>query len=202
MSISRSLPGEIIVASHNKGKIAEITELLAPLGIAISSAADHGLDDPEETELTFSGNARLKAEHVMRATGKAALSDDSGLVIPALGGLPGIYSARWAGEPRSFERAIERVAAALGTAAAMRPAAHFTCALAFARPGHNTDIYVGHVHGHLTFPPRGSRGFGYDPIFVAEGQTDTFGEMEPAEKHAMSHRAEAFGLFVAALEGQ
>jgi XTP/dITP diphosphohydrolase len=199
VSINSPLPRRIVVASHNAGKIREISALLMPFGINVVSAGALGLFDPEETELSFAGNAKLKAEFVTRASGEAALSDDSGLVVPALGGAPGIYSARWAGETRDFSYAMERVRTALGSAAALRPVAHFTCALALSRPDTETAVFEGHVHGHLEFPPRGMHGFGYDPIFVAQGETQTFGEMDPARKHAISHRAAAFARFTQSL---
>lgn len=199
-SSARTFPSTLIVASHNAGKVREIGNLLAPFGVTTRSAGELGVSAPEETELTFAGNARLKAEHVARATGQPALADDSGLAVAALGGLPGIYSARWAGEPRSFERAMQRVERALGTAARNRPAASFICALALAHPAGATEIFEGRVDGHLTFPPRGEKGFGYDPVFVPEGRKETFAEIDPEEKHRMSHRADAFRRLLAAYD--
>ena len=186
----------LVIASHNEGKVREIRELLAGRGIAVTSAREHGVPEPEETGTTFAANARLKAEAVCRATNLPALADDSGLVVPALGGAPGIYSARWAGPEKDFAAAMARVNAELG---GKDRAASFVCALALAAPGRDCQIFEGRVDGMLAWPPRGARGFGYDPIFVPQGDTRTFGEFEPAEKHAISHRARAFALFEAAL---
>lgn len=196
---TRPAPGltRLVVASHNEGKVREIRDLLAPFGVETLSAAELGLSEPEETELTFDGNARLKAEAAAQAAGLPALSDDSGLCVTALDGRPGVHSARWAGEPRDFRAAMAKVEAELAANAAADFSAAFVCALAFARPGEETVVYEGRVSGVLTFPPRGERGFGYDPIFVPDGETETFGEMEPARKHAMSHRARAFTQLVA-----
>ncbi|MEO0730636.1 MAG: RdgB/HAM1 family non-canonical purine NTP pyrophosphatase, partial [Pseudomonadota bacterium] len=195
----------LVVASHNRGKIVEINDLIRPFGLEAVSAGDLGLPEPEETEATFSGNAILKAQAAADASGLAALSDDSGLEVACLGGAPGIYSARWAGPDKDFGHAMKKVAEEVTARhgwAAPGPAANFTCALCFARPGETADVYEGRVHGHLVWPARGDRGFGYDPMFVANGYDITFGEMEPDEKHAISHRAEAFKLFHAAhLEG-
>ena len=187
--------GRLVIASHNEGKVREIRALLAPLGLTVASAREHGVPEPEETGDSFAANARLKAHAVARATGLPALSDDSGLVVPALGGAPGIYSARWAGPGKDFSVALARVARELG---AGDRAAHFVCALALAWPDGEDQVFEGTVHGHLVFPPRGTKGFGYDPIFVPEGHTMTFGEMEQTAKHAISHRARAFAAFVRA----
>lgn len=180
---------ELIVASHNAGKVREISDLLAPYDIAIRSAASLGLPEPEETGASFVENAELKALAATRASQKPALADDSGLVVPALGGQPGIYSARWAGAPRDFGVAMERVNAELGD---LDRKAHFVAVLSLAWPDGHVESFEGKVYGRLVWPPKGDRGFGYDPMFQACGQTITFGEMEPALKHGMSHRAEAF----------
>jgi len=190
----------LVVASHNPGKVREIKELLAPFGIETRGASELGLPEPEETEATFAGNAALKARAAADASGLPALADDSGLAVAALDGAPGIYSARWAGEAKDFAFAMKRIERELKEKSARDMAAKFVCALAIAEPGRDAAIFEGEVHGHLTFPPRGTKGFGYDPIFVADGMSETFGEIEPARKHAMSHRARAFAKLVAALK--
>jgi XTP/dITP diphosphohydrolase len=190
----------LVVASHNQGKVREIKDLLAPFGIVTKGAAELGLPEPEETETTFAGNAALKARAAAEASGLPALADDSGLAVTALGGAPGIYSARWAGETKDFSFAMQRVERELKEKGAQDFSAKFVCALALAEPGKEPEIFEGEVHGRLLFPPRGTRGFGYDPIFVADGMSETFGEIEPARKHAMSHRARAFAKLVAALK--
>jgi XTP/dITP diphosphohydrolase len=190
----------LVVASHNQGKVREINDLLAPFGIATRGAAELGLAEPEETETTFAGNAALKARAAADASGLPALADDSGLAVTALDGAPGIYSARWAGAAKDFGFAMQRVERELREKSARDLSAKFVCALALAEPGKEPEIFEGEVHGHLVFPPRGTKGFGYDPIFVADGMSETFGEMEPARKHAMSHRARAFAKLVAALK--
>jgi XTP/dITP diphosphohydrolase len=184
----------LIIASHNEGKVREFRELLAPLGFKVSSAAELGLDEPEETGNTFEANASLKARAAEQAFGTLALADDSGLVVPALDGAPGIYSARWAGLDKDFGKAIKRVEQELielgyepeGTQA------YFVCVLALAYPEREVRTIRGEVHGTLTFPPRGERGFGYDPIFIPDGYAQTFGQMHPDAKNKMSHRAVAF----------
>jgi XTP/dITP diphosphohydrolase len=188
----------LVVASHNKGKVREIEELLAPFGFAVKGAAELGLVEPEETEATFEGNAILKARAAAEVSGITALADDSGLSVTALDDAPGIYSARWAGESKDFTAAMARVERALR--GAKDRSAKFVCVLALASPGGEVETFRGEVEGTLVFPPRGARGFGYDPIFVANGMTETFAEIDPAAKHAMSHRAKAFEKFVAALE--
>ncbi len=190
------IAGGIVIASHNAGKVREIGELLAPVGVTAVSAADLGLPEPEETEDSFAGNALLKARAAAAASGRPALADDSGLTVRALDGGPGIHSARWAGPERDFALAMERVNRALGDAADRRAA--FVCALAVARPDGAEAVFEGTVSGHLTWPPRGDRGFGYDPIFVPDGHAPTFGEMAPDAKHAMSHRANAFAKLLSA----
>jgi XTP/dITP diphosphohydrolase len=198
-------PGtRIVVASHNKGKIVEINDLVRPFGLEAVSAATLGLAEPDETEKSFAGNARLKAVAAMEASGLPALSDDSGLEVAALGGAPGIYSARWAGDGKDFGLAMRTVAEELSRrhvwprpgSREPAPRANFICVLCLAVPGLEPQIFEGRVDGHLVWPTRGTKGFGYDPMFVADGQTLTFGEMEPAAKHAISHRARAFNLFV------
>lgn len=186
---------KLVVASHNAGKVREIGDLLKPLGISAVSAGELGLPEPEETENTFSGNAHLKALAAAKTSGLPALSDDSGLSVDALDGAPGIHSARWAGPGRDFAEAMEKVEAALqekGATVPSRRRAHFVCALCLAWPDGHTVVFEGRVSGALVWPPRGTHGFGYDPVFQAEGHEVTFGEMEPDAKHAISHRADAF----------
>jgi XTP/dITP diphosphohydrolase len=190
-------PDRLVIASHNAGKVREIAELLAPHGVTVISAGALGLAEPEETADSFAGNAELKARAAAAASALPALADDSGLCVAALGGAPGIYSARWAGAAKDFSHAMERVRRELGSNPDRR--AYFACALALAWPEGELLAVEGHVYGALTFPPRGDRGFGYDPIFVPEGHRLTFGEMEPNAKHAISHRAVAFAKLVAAL---
>ena len=218
---------KLVIASHNSGKIREIGELLAPFGLQVVSAAEAGVDEPEETGLTFAENAALKARNAAQKTGLRALADDSGLVIPALGGAPGIYSARWAvGKDfiPAFTR-IERELAAENISAASGVAAYFVCALCLAYPAchsesseeslQNNDkflpqqqvrgqddivIFEGRIDGTLSFPPRGELGFGYDPIFIPQGYEISFAEMEAVEKHKISHRARAFAALSGFLE--
>ena len=192
-------PGRLVTATHNRGKVAELRDLLEPLGFEVVSALELGLEEPEETELTFVGNALLKARAAANSSGAPALADDSGLSVAALGGMPGIYSARWAGEPRDFVRAMEKVEKELQAVGAEDRSATFVCALAVVWPDGHQEVFEGEVHGTLVWPPRGEKGFGYDPMFVADGEEITFGEMDPARKHAMSHRARAFDLLRAAL---
>ncbi len=182
----------LVVASHNPGKVREIKALLGPHGIEPIGAGDLGLPEPEETEASFAGNAELKARAAAMASGHFALADDSGLSVAALGGAPGVYSARWAGPAKDFAIAMARIERELRERAATDYSAWFTCALALCSPHGEMQTFVGEVHGHLTFPPRGDHGFGYDPIFVAKGMTLTFAEMEPQAKHVISHRAKAF----------
>ncbi len=188
----------LLVASHNPGKVREIAELLSPFGLLVRGAAELGLVEPEETGKTFADNAALKARAAAGASGLVALADDSGLSVAALDGAPGIYSARWAGPEKDFAVAMARVERELQEKGARVPSAKFVCALALAAPSGETEIFQGEVHGRLVFPPRGGKGFGYDPIFVADGLTQTFGEIEPARKHAISHRARAFEKFARA----
>ena len=188
--------GRLVIASHNAGKVREIAELVAPFGVDAVAAGELGLSEPEETGTSFEANAVLKARAAAEAAGLPALADDSGLVVPALGGAPGLLSARWAGPQRDFARAMARVEEEL--AGSVDRSAHFVCALALAWPDGHYEAFEGRIDGRLVWPPRGERGFGYDPIFVAAGEAITFGEMEPARKHAMSHRARAFAQMVAA----
>jgi XTP/dITP diphosphohydrolase len=188
--------GRLVVASHNQGKVREIRELLAPFKADVISAGELNLPEPEETESTFIGNAKLKALAAAKASGFPALSDDSGLAVSALYGAPGIYSARWAGPSKDFTTAMLRVEKEMAGKADR--SARFVCALALCWPDGHCEAFEGEVHGTLTFPPRGTKGFGYDPIFVPTGLETTFAEMEPAAKHAMSHRARAFAQLVAA----
>lgn len=191
-------PERLVLATHNSGKVREINDLVSPFGIGAVSAGELGLDDPEETGLTFAANAALKAHAAAKASGSPALSDDSGLEVAALGGAPGIYSARWAGEPRDFRLAMEKVEAAVAESGSDDRSARFVCALCLAWPDGHEEIFEGTVSGWLTFPPRGDRGFGYDPIFTPQGHEITFGEMDPDKKHAISHRAAAFAKLTAA----
>ncbi len=188
----------LVIASHNPGKLKEIAALLSPFPIRLNSAAELGLPEPEETGASFAENAYLKAHASAKATGLPALSDDSGLVIPALDGQPGIYSARWAGEKKDFAAAfarIEKELAAKGVDISRQAVpAYFVCMLCLAWPGGDAETFEGQAHGQVGFPPRGKNGFGYDPIFTPQGYTLTFGEMEPAAKDAISHRAAAFAL--------
>ncbi len=188
--------GRLVIASHNAGKLREIAALVAPFGVDAVSAGSLGLPEPEETGATFRANAELKALAAAQGAGLPALADDSGLVVPALAGAPGIHSARWAGPERDFALAMARVQEELGESADR--SAHFVCALALAWPDGHRECFEGRVDGTLVWPPRGDRGFGYDPIFVPGGEILTFGEMDPAKKHAMSHRARAFEKLVAA----
>jgi XTP/dITP diphosphohydrolase len=186
----------LVVASHNQGKLREIMALLAPFGIKAVGAAELGLPEPEETGSSFAENATLKAEAAMKGSGLSSLADDSGLCVAALDNAPGIYSARWAGPAKDFRLAMRRVEEELRQTGSHDTRAFFICVLALAAPHAQTQVFEGRIYGSLTFPPRGDKGFGYDPIFMPEGYRMTFGEMPPAEKHAMSHRARAFAKFV------
>ena len=183
----------LVVASHNQGKVEEISALLVPFAIDAVSAGTLGLAEPEETGDSFEANAALKAKAAADASGLSALADDSGLVVPALNGAPGIYSARWAGPAKDFGAAMQRVHRELG---GRDRSAIFVAVLALAWPDGGMELFRGEVPGSLVWPPRGERGFGYDPMFVPEGGSETFGEMEPAEKHKISHRACAFAKLV------
>ena len=198
--MSRRLAGaRLAIASHNSGKVREIGALLAPFGIAAVSAAALGLPEPAETGRDFAENAAIKARAAADGARCPALADDSGLVVPALDGAPGIHSARWAGPERDFGQAMARVSEQLGDGADRR--AHFVCALALAWPDGHVEAFEGGAQGTLVWPPRGDRGFGYDPIFVPDGHTQTFGEMDEREKDAISHRARAFAKLRAACFG-
>ncbi len=192
---------KLVVASHNAGKIREIAALLAHLSTQVVSAGDMGLPEPEETGLTFAANAHLKASMAASASGLPALADDSGLAVAALDGAPGIYSARWAGLDKDFALAMRKVEQALVEQKATTPdqrTAKFVCALCLAWPDGHSETFEGDVEGTLVWPSRGEKGFGYDPVFLPHGCSETFGEMKPEEKHAMSHRARAFALLSAA----
>lgn len=193
-------PGKLVVASHNEGKVREIAALLAGHGVEPVSAAALDLPEPEETGTTFIANAELKARQAADLSGLPALADDSGLCVEALGGEPGIFSARWAGSKRDFGDAMRLVEQKLEQAGedAGRDA-HFVCALALAWPDGHIESFEGRVDGVMVWPPRGTQGFGYDPVFQPIGHDQTFGEMEPDAKHAMSHRADAFAKLVAAV---
>lgn len=198
MALTLEPGAKLVVATHNPGKARELAEILENR-FELITAGELGLAEPEETETTFVGNALLKARAAAEAGGLPALADDSGLSVAALDGAPGVYSARWAGPGKDFSVAMKKVEARLDEAQSEDRAAWFTCALAIAWPGGPAVVVEGRIDGNLTFPPRGDRGFGYDPIFVPDGHARTFGEMEPAAKDAMSHRARAFAKLKAAL---
>ncbi len=186
----RLAPGtRLVLATHNLGKLREFADLLRPHAVAVVSAGELGLPEPIEDAPDFAGNARIKALAATTTTGMPALADDSGFGVAALGGAPGVLSARWAGPGRDFAAAMQRVWRALDGQADHR--AWFACALCLAWPDGRTDTFVGRVGGGLAWPPRGTQGFGYDPMFVPHGGTKTYGELEPARKHATSHRAQA-----------
>ncbi len=196
MPAPRPFPGDrLVIASHNPGKVEEIAALIAPFAIEAVPAAALGLPEPEETGDSFEANAALKAEAAAGASGLPALADDLGLVVPALRGAPGIYSARWAGPAKDFRIAMERVERELGD---HDRSAAFVAVLALAFAPSDVALFRGEVTGRLVWPPRGERGFGYDPMFLPEGGSLTFGEMEPVDKHQISHRARAFEKLVAA----
>jgi XTP/dITP diphosphohydrolase len=198
----RRIEGKLVIATHNPGKLAEMRELLAPHGIEAVAAGALGLDEPQETGKTFSANARIKAVAAAKAAGLPAFADDSGIVVDALDGAPGIYSARWAGPNKDFNDAMSRVERLLQERGAATPAkrsAHFVSALCVAWPDDHLEEVEARIDGTLIWPPRGTAGFGYDPMFQPEGHTRTFGEMTSVEKHGMpplglglSHRARAF----------
>jgi XTP/dITP diphosphohydrolase len=198
----RHIAGRLVIATHNAGKLKEMRELLAPYRIDAISAGDMGLSEPEETGTTFAANAGIKAEAAAKASGLPAFADDSGLAVDALGGEPGIYSARWAGPDKNFRRAMETVEQKLDALGATMPAqrkAHFISALCVAWPDGHVEEFEGRVDGTLVWPPRGDKGFGYDPMFLPDGYTRTFGELTGEEKHGLpphglglSHRARAF----------
>ncbi|MEX2519752.1 MAG: RdgB/HAM1 family non-canonical purine NTP pyrophosphatase [Paracoccaceae bacterium] len=201
----RLAPGRLIVATHNAGKVREMGALLSPYGIETVSAGDLGLPEPEETEETFEGNARIKAHAAARAANLPALSDDSGIEVDALGGQPGVHTADWAetGAGRDFEMAMTRVWASLEEKNAPEPrCARFVSTLCLAWPDGHDEIFRGEVPGRVTWPMKGALGFGFDPIFTPDGESETFGEMDPGRKNAMSHRARAFEKLVAACFGR
>ena len=193
---------KLVVATHNQGKLREIRALLADQGVTVLCAGELGLDEPEETEDSFVGNARLKARAASKASGLVALADDSGLVIDALGGAPGIYSARWAGPDKDFAIAMQKVETKLSKTASTDRRAHFICSLSLVWPDDFDVTVEGRIDGQLIWPPRGDRGFGYDPIFVPEGYDLSFGEMDPDQKHAIGHRADAFAQLLRASFGK
>ena len=199
----KAIGPKLVIATHNAGKLKEIRDLMAPLGIACVGAAELDLPEPEEIGVTFADNADLKAREAADLSGLPALADDSGLSVDALHGAPGIHSARWAEDEagnRDFSRAMERVWREVEAAGPDGGHdAHFTCVLSLAWPDGDIESFEGKVHGTLVWPPRGANGFGYDPMFVATGMDRTFGEIDPTDKHAISHRAEAFRKLVAAL---
>lgn len=205
MSHRKLEPGKLVVASHNKGKIREINELLAPYGFDVVSAGDLNLPEPEETGTTFEANAELKAVAAATASGLPALADDSGFCVAALGGDPGIYSARWAGPDKDFAMAMRNVEEKLqekGATTADKRRGSFVAVLCLAWPDGHAEFFRGEVEGQIVWPPRGEKGFGYDPVFQPDGHERTFGEMTSEEKHgwstttpALSHRARAFQLF-------
>jgi XTP/dITP diphosphohydrolase len=200
----RPIGDKLVIATHNRGKLREIAELVEPLGIACVSAEELGLPEPDEIGNTFADNADLKAREAADLSGLPALADDSGLCVDALQGRPGIFSARWAEDERGerdWMRAMERVWREVeATEPDAAPAAHFACSLAIAWPNDGqTETFDGRVDGILVWPPRGDKGFGYDPMFVPAGNQETFGELDPAFKHSISHRADAFRKLVAAL---
>ena len=198
-AIRKLQPGKLVIASHNPGKVREIGALLEGHGLAVVSAKELDLPEPEETGTTFVMNAELKARAAADLSGLPALADDSGLCVEALGGEPGIFSARWAGEAKDFDVAMRRVEERLAAIEDAPRDAHFVCALALAWPDGHVEWFEGRVDGCLVAPPRGDRGFGYDPMFVPAGCTETFGEMDQDEKHRISHRADAFRQLVAAV---
>ena len=189
---------KLVIASHNKGKVREIQDLLAPFGAEVISAGDLGLPEPVEDGETFIANAEIKALASARAANLPALADDSGLCVHALNNDPGIFSARWAGPNKDFALAMAEVQNKLEQGGGQDRGAHFACALTLAWPDGHMESFEGTVAGAMTWPPRGEKGFGYDPTFVPDGHTTTFAEMDPAQKHAMSHRAQAFQKLVQA----
>ncbi len=204
----RPLTGSVVIATHNPGKLAEMHDLLAPYGIAATSAAELNLPEPDETGTTFAANARIKAIAAAKATGQAAFADDSGLCVDALGGEPGIYSARWAGPDKDFRGAMNQIQTLLIEKGAKTPEqrrGYFIAALCIAWPDGHTEEFEGRVDGVIVWPPKGTAGFGYDPLFLPDGHERTFGEMTADEKHGLppkgmglSHRARAFVMLASA----
>ena len=198
-AIRKLAPGKLVIASHNPGKVREITALLGAYGIEPVSVAELDLPEPEETGTTFVANAELKALQAADLSGLPALADDSGLCVDALGGDPGIFSARWAGEAKDFDLAMRLVEDRLAEEPDLPREAHFVCALALAWPDGHVEWFEGRVDGTLVWPPRGDKGFGYDAMFLPVGGEETFGEMDPDAKHGISHRADAFRQLVNAV---
>ena len=200
MSRRKLIADRLVIASHNAGKVKEINELIAPFGVAAVSAGALHLPVPEETEDSFAGNASLKALAAARGSGLPALADDSGLEVAALGGRPGVHTADWAETPsgRDFAMAMARVEREMQEKGAADRSARFVCCLALAWPDGHVETFLGRAEGRLTWPPRGTMGFGFDPVFVPEGYSKTFAELDPETKHAISHRADAFRQLVAA----
>jgi XTP/dITP diphosphohydrolase len=190
--------GRLVIATHNPGKGREISDLLRPFGVDAVSAGSLNLPEPEETESTFEGNCRIKALSAARLSGLPSLADDSGFCVDALMGAPGVYSADWAGPRKDFNRAMTMVQEGLTMAGVAESRAHFVCVLALGWPDGHMDLFRGEVFGTTVWPPRGHNGFGYDPMFLPDAEPLTFGEMEPARKHVMSHRARAFEKLVKA----
>ena len=191
--------GRLVIATHNPGKIWELQQLFAPLGIELVAAGDLGVLEPEETGLTYAENAELKAVACARASGLISLADDSGLSVNALQGAPGIYSARWAGPDKDFSVAMRRVEDELQALGTADRSGAFVCVLCLATPDGDTAFFEGRAPGQLVWPPRGTNGFGYDPMFVPDGYDITYGEMAPAQKYPMTHRARAFAQLKAAI---
>ena len=191
----------LLIASHNHGKITEVREMIAPFAIEVLSASDVKLDEPEETGSSFAENAELKARHAQQHSGMASLADDSGLVIPALDGAPGIYSARWAGPDKDFSVAFERIQHELAAKQVKEADAYFISLLCLCDAAGKSTFFEGRINGKLVFPPRGDKGFGYDPIFIPDGHEKTFAELGAAEKNAISHRAKAFKKFIEFVSG-
>lgn len=198
--MKRTLKGEkVLVATHNKGKLEEFREILSPFGVSVVSAGELGLSEPDETEETFEGNARIKAKAACKASGLVTIADDSGLCVNALNGEPGVYTANWAGPNRDWMmamRTVEEKLQAAGATTQDKRGAQFMCTLCVLWPDGEERFYVGHVPGHLSWPPRGAFGHGYDPVFVPQGEAISFGEMSHEKKNSLSHRARAVALMV------
>ena len=198
--MKRTLKGEkVLVATHNKGKLEEFREILSPFGVSVVSAGELGLSEPDETEETFEGNARIKADAACKASGLVTIADDSGLCVNALDGEPGVYTANWAGPNRDWMtamRTVEEKLQAAGATTQDKRGAQFMCTLCVLWPDGEERFYVGRVPGHLSWPPRGAFGHGYDPVFVPQGEAISFGEMSHEKKNSLSHRARAVALMV------
>jgi XTP/dITP diphosphohydrolase len=202
--MARRLSGKLVLATHNAGKLQEFRALLEPHGVSVTSVGELGLPSPEETGTTFQENALIKAMAAMSATGEPSLADDSGLCVEALGGAPGVYTADWAGEPRDFDAAmarVERELVALGATKPEQRGATFVSVLALIWPDGHTEVFEGRVPGVLVWPTRGAHGHGYDPMFVPDGQSQTFAEMDETLKNRISHRARSFDAFAKACLG-